>query len=175
MVKGIFIAAALLVIYLQFFYHDEASYSDEIAKQHQQVSYQQKEVNTAPEKHNLSNLKKPFYNPVQYLYMDVVNASILAGKEINKLGKISSEDGNANILIESTDGIVTFVEIDLKQTQPCSMKNDFDHNPILVAAGINPDELSIVQTRTDLHKFYDHKRKLKVVVACSVDGGPNGY
>lgn len=76
------------------------------------------------------------------------------------------------MLLEAEGNFISFVEVELKKTSPCSQSVSFDPEPILGALSINPSELEFVRKQTHVHVYYDHKRKLKVSVSCEYDGAP---
>ncbi|MCW8831800.1 MAG: toll/interleukin-1 receptor domain-containing protein, partial [Colwellia sp.] len=50
-------------------------------------------------------------------------------------------------------------------------KKDFNSITLLLASGINSDNLELVIKRTHSHVYYDHVHKLKIGVSCLYDGG----
>jgi hypothetical protein len=76
------------------------------------------------------------------------------------------------MLLESEGNFISYVDIELKQTAPCSQNRPFDSEAILGALSINPSELDFVRKQIHFHTYYDDKRKLKVSVSCQYDGAP---
>jgi hypothetical protein len=76
------------------------------------------------------------------------------------------------MLLEANENVISYVDVGLKQTAPCSLTRAFDSEPVLGALGISPAELDFVRKQTHFHTYYDHKRKLKVSVSCQYNGGP---
>ncbi len=84
----------------------------------------------------------------------------------------SIENDDCHLFIETEGNFVNYVEIDILRTTPCSLKQPFDSEPILGCLSINPAELELYKKQTHYHHYRDHKRKLKISVSCSHDGGP---
>jgi len=125
----------------------------------------------------LDALPAPFKNPEEYVGLSIIDASGRSGRSFQQnaadVHSINYEDENAALWIHAASGIVTWVDIDLKKAKPCYLKTPFDPNPILLALGINPDELAPgLLNATHAHTFYDHKRRLKISIVCNGDGDP---
>lgn len=117
-------------------------------------------------------LTAPFHRPFQYIGMSVASASKSTGIKPNKVNNITVDSKDANLYLEAEGNFISFVEIELKKTSPCSQSVEFDPEPILGALSINPSELELVKNQTHLYVYSDHKRKLKVSVTCLYDGAP---
>jgi len=114
----------------------------------------------------LNILCAPFHRPFQYIGMPIAAAAKVVGCTSNDVGNIIIDSDQAHMLLEAEGNFISYVDIQLKQTAPCSQTREFDSEPILGALSINPSELELVRTKTHYHIYYDHKRKLKVSVAC---------
>jgi hypothetical protein len=119
----------------------------------------------------LTTVKSPYHHPYQYVGMSVSQASELTGGTPNKVDNIIIDSEDTHMLLEVNDESISFVSIDLKQTAPCSLTQEFDSKPMLEALGINPDDLEFARKKTHYHTYYDHKKKLKVSVSCPFDRG----
>ena len=123
-------------------------------------------------KAGLSPLKAPFHRPFQYVGMPIDKAAKATGGTPNTAGNIIIDSDLAYMLLEAEGNFISYVDIQLKQTAPCSPKRAFDSEPVLGALSINPSELDLARKQTHFHTYYDHKRKLKVSVSCQGDGAP---
>lgn len=121
---------------------------------------------------NLSMLIKPFHRPFQYIGMSVKEVFGIVGGELNEVGSIAVENDECRMFLEREGNFISYVEVDLKQTAPFNQTQKFDPEPMLGALSINPSELDLVRSQTHCHTYYDHKKKLKVTVMCTYDGGP---
>ncbi|MFZ2168950.1 MAG: hypothetical protein WAW61_04850 [Methylococcaceae bacterium] len=114
----------------------------------------------------------PFHRPFQYIGMSVADAAKSTGSTPNKVHNIIIDSEQSHMLLEAEGNFISFVEVELKKTSPCSQSVSFDPEPILGALSINPSELEFVRKKTHSHVYYDHKRKLQVIVSCQYDGAP---
>lgn len=121
---------------------------------------------------NLRMLSKPFHRPFQYIGMSVKEVFSIVGGELNSAGNIIVENDECRMFLEAEGNFISFVEVDLKQTMPFNQNQEFDPNPMLGALSINPSELDLVRSQTHCHTYYDHKKKLKIIVMCAYDEGP---
>ncbi len=117
-------------------------------------------------------LRAPFHRPFQYVGMTIADAAKLTGSKPNSVGNIVVDSDRAHMLLETEGNFISYVDIELKKTAPCSPSRAFDSEEILSALSINPAELDFVREKTHFHTYYDHKRKLKVGVSCLGDGEP---
>lgn len=117
-------------------------------------------------------LNAPFHRPFQYIGMSIADAAKATGGTPNAVGNIVIDSDRSHMLLESEGNFISYVDVELKQTAPCSQTRTFDSEPILGALSINPSELDFARKQTHFHTYYDHKRKLKVSVACLYDGAP---
>ncbi len=124
------------------------------------------------EVNNFQILAKPFHRPYQYLGMSIQNAENQTGGKSNEVGNIIIDHKDAHMLLEAEGNMINYVEVDLKATQPHYQSKNFDPEMALGALSINPAELDKITSLTHCHSYSDHKRKLKVSVACSYDGAP---
>ena len=121
---------------------------------------------------NLQMQLKPFHRPFQYIGMSVKEVFSIVGGERNSAGNIIVENDECRMFLEAEGNFISFVEVDLKQTEPFNQNQEFDPEPMLGALSINPSELDLVRSKTHCHTYYDHKKKLKITVMCAYDGGP---
>jgi hypothetical protein len=115
-------------------------------------------------------LVAPFHRPFQYIGMSIDETAKATGGTPNAGRNIVIDTDKAHMLLEHEGNFISYVEVELKQTAPCSQTRPFDSEPILGVLSINPSELDFIRKQTHLHFYYDHKRKLKVSVACPYDG-----
>lgn len=94
------------------------------------------------------------------------------GVEPNAVGNMRIETDNHRIFVGSVDGMVTFTEIELLETAPCSQAKEFDPIVMLNAVGENVAKLSKQTNMTHLTTYYNHDQKLKISVTCPQDGVP---
>lgn len=123
-------------------------------------------------KAGLSPLRAPFHRPFQYIGMPIAKAAEATGGTPNAVGNIVIDSDQAHMLLEAEGNFISYVDVELKQTAPCSLTRAFDSEPVLGALSINPSELDFARKQTHFHTCYDHKRKLKVSVSCQYNGGP---
>jgi hypothetical protein len=121
---------------------------------------------------NLPFFSAPFHRPFQYLGMNIEEVSTILGQERNEGGNIVFENDECSFYVEAEGSFVSYVEIDIKTTAPFTQTQDFDPEPMLGSLSINPSELDLVRSQTHCHTYYDHRKKLKINVMCSFDGGP---
>lgn len=120
---------------------------------------------------NLRIYSRPFYRPFQYIGMNVADAAKEVGQAPNEGGNIVVDTDDCHMLLEAEGNFITYVEVELKGTAPCSQNREFDSEAILGALSINPGELDLVRKKTHAHTYYDHRKKLQIIVGCMYDGG----
>jgi hypothetical protein len=123
-------------------------------------------------KAGLDPLNAPFHRPFQYIGMTIAKAAKATSGTPNAVGNIIIDSDRAHMLLEAEGNFISYVDVELKQTAPCSLTRAFDSEPVLGALSINPSELDFARKQTHFHTYYDHKRKLKVSVSCQCDGAP---
>lgn len=123
-------------------------------------------------KFNLPLFCKPFHRPFQYIGMLIKDASKEVNQPPNDAGNIIVESDDCRMLLESEGNFISYVDIELLNTAPWSISKEFDSESILGAFSINPSEYEFAQRQTHFHTYYDHKRKLKIGISCSYEGGP---
>lgn len=121
---------------------------------------------------NLRVLSHPFRRPFQYLGMSVSDAAKAIGHVPNDIGNIIVDSEDSRMLLEAEGNFINYVELELKKTTPCYCNQEFDSEPLLGSLSINPDELELIRKQTHCHTYYDHRKRFKVNVLCSYDGGP---
>lgn len=120
----------------------------------------------------LPMLSRPFHRPFQYMGMTVQDAARATGGVPNDVGNIILDTDECHMCLEAEGNFISYVEVELKRTAPHRQDQDFDSEMVLGALSINPAELELVRKKTDLHTYYDHKKRLKVSVSCLYDGAP---
>lgn len=124
-----------------------------------------------PEK-KLTNLSPPFSEPFQYLGMKTTEASLKLGAKPNPVSNIIVDSNLAHLLLETRDSYISFVNIDLIETEPCHPEREFNSPPVLSALGIDSRSLELARKQIHYHTYYDHQRKMKVGVSCLYEGAP---
>lgn len=117
-------------------------------------------------------LSAPFHRPFQYLGMPVADAARVVGSLPNEVGNIIVETDDCCMRLEAEGAYVNYVTIDLLQTKPRRRREVFDSEPLLGALSINPAELDLARKGVHGHVYHDHKRRLQIMVQCTVDEGP---
>lgn len=165
---------------------DEASYPDALRKLVMSIGivFNKKAVELQTGQGNLGTaidkasgntlviLSKPFHRPFQYMGLTVQDAARAVGGEPNQAGNIIVESEECHMFLEAEGNFINYVEIELKRTAPHRQDQEFDSEVVLGALSINPEELELVDTRVHYHSYYDHRKRLKIGVSCSYDGGP---
>ncbi len=121
---------------------------------------------------NLPLFSAPFHRPFQYIGMSIQNAEKYVNAKANGVGNIVIESDECRMLLEAEGNFISYVEIEIKRTQPHFQNMEFDSEPLLGTLSIGLAEVDLVREQTHCHTFYDHKRKLKIAVSCLYDGGP---
>lgn len=121
---------------------------------------------------NLPMLVSPYHRPFQYIGENATEVAKKLITEPNSGGNIILENEICSMCLEVEGGFVSYVEVELKQTAPCRQDCEFDSEALLGCMSINPSELDLDRKQIHCHVYYDHKRKLKISVACSYDDGP---
>jgi hypothetical protein len=88
-------------------------------------------------KAGLSPLKAPFHRPFQYVVMSVAEAAKATGGTPNAVKNIVIESDLAHMVLETVGNSISYVDIQLKQTAPCSLTRGFDPEPALGVLGIS--------------------------------------
>lgn len=121
---------------------------------------------------NIRLLSHPFHRPFQYIGMSVSDVAKAAGHAPNEVGNIIVDTEDCHMVLWAEGNFISYVEVELKKTAPCYWSQEFDSDAMLGALSINPAELDLVKKQTHCHTYYDHRKRLKVTVLCSYDGGP---
>ncbi|MCO7251242.1 hypothetical protein [Pseudoalteromonas sp. Ps84H-4] len=120
----------------------------------------------------ISFVDSEFTRPYKYHNFKVETVSEILGVEPNAVGNIEVETDKHHILYEATDGIITYSEVRMLETTPCSLNESFDPAVMLDAVAVNVANLDPQTRLTHLAVYYDHNEKLKISVACEQDGVP---
>ncbi len=127
----------------------------------------------------LSTYAVPFHRPYQFMGLNIKDVILeieqlqRADLTITPMKLATTIENTECILSLWVEGLyITFIDIELKQTSPCSQTKKFDSEAILGALSINPAELVIKRKQLHSHKYEDHGRKLEISVMCSFEGGP---
>lgn len=121
---------------------------------------------------NLPIFSRPFHRPFQYIGMSVSDAAKAVGHAPNEVGNIIVDTENCHMLLEAEGNFISYVEMELKKTAPYYQNQEFDSEVILGALSLNPAELDLVRKKTHSHTYYDHRKRLQIIVGWIYDGGP---
>lgn len=121
---------------------------------------------------NLPLMSKPFHRPFQYMGMTIQQAEREVEAKANEIGNIVVDTDDCRMLLEAEGNFVHYVEGELKATAPHYENQEFDSESVLGALSIGLSELDLINKQTHYHKYYDHRKKLRVSVSCLYDGGP---
>lgn len=121
---------------------------------------------------NLPLMSKPFHRPFQYMGMTIQQAEKEVEAKANEIGNIVVDTDDCRMLLEAEGNFVHYVEVELKATAPHYENQEFDSESVLGALSIGLSELDLINKQTHYHKYYDHRKKLRVSVSCLYDGGP---
>ena len=72
-------------------------------------------------KAGLSPLNAPFHRPFQYIGMSVAKAAKATGGTPNAVGNIVIDSDRAHMLLEAEGNFISYVDVELRQTAPCSL------------------------------------------------------
>lgn len=122
--------------------------------------------------YNLPIMHTPFHRPFQYMGMTISQAENSVKEKSNNVGNIIIDSNECHMLLEAEGNFITYVQVELKRTQPHYMSQRFDSEPILGALSISLSELELIKSQIHCHTYYDHRKKLKISVFCSYDEGP---
>ncbi len=121
---------------------------------------------------NLPIFRKPFHRPFQYIGLNIDDAAEQVEQKPNQVGDIVVNSAECHMLLEAEGNYVSYVQVEVKRTAPHQQDQEFDSVPILGAFSINPAELDLVRKQTHYHTYFDHRKKLRIGVACLADGEP---
>ncbi|MEL6438266.1 MAG: toll/interleukin-1 receptor domain-containing protein [Cyanobacteria bacterium J06621_8] len=118
---------------------------------------------------NLPLFGKPFHRPFQYMGMKIADAAKEVNGNPNKVGNIIVDTDDCRMYLEAEGNYIQYVQVNIKKTAPQYLNREFDSEPVLAALSINPAELDFVRKQTHFHTYYDHRKKLKIIVSCPDD------
>lgn len=121
---------------------------------------------------NFHILPRPFYRPFQYIGMSVSEAAKEVDITPNEVRNIIIDAEDYHMLLEAEGNYISYVQLDFNKTAPHSWNQEFDSEPLLGALSINPSELDLVRKQAHAHTYYDHGKKLQIIVGSLYDGGP---
>ena len=113
-----------------------------------------------------------FISPYRFIKFRLEAASDILKTAANADGSITTNTAQYKTRYNSTDGVITYSEIYLLETAPCSQTESFDPVAILNAVAVNPKILEERDRMAHLATYYDHQEKLKISVTCEQDGAP---
>lgn len=112
-------------------------------------------------------------NPVRYARMPITQAAKLLRATPNRVRNIVVDTPRVHLLLENKDKhTVSYVDVTLKDSGPCSQTRGFDSAPLLAALGVDAQRLTLTRKVAHAHTYMDHTSRVKVTVMCSVDGEP---
>lgn len=121
---------------------------------------------------SLPLMSKPFHRPFQYLGMAVQKVKIEFDVTANSAGNIIIETDDCRMFLEAEGNFISYIEVDIKATAPHNINQEFDSEPVLGCLSVGLNELDLIRKQTHAHTYYDHRRKLKVIVLCYEDEAP---
>ncbi len=121
---------------------------------------------------NLPIFHTPFYRPFQYIGMTITQVENLLKVKSNNVGNLVIENDECYMFLEAEGNFVAFITVDIKRTAPHFQNIEFDSEPILGAFSMSISELELVRKATHCHTYSDHRKRLKITVACLYDGSP---
>lgn len=113
-----------------------------------------------------------FISPYRFIKFRLEAASDILKTAANTDGSITTNTAQYKTRYNSTDGVITYSEIYLLETAPCSQTESFDPVAILNAVAVNPKILEERDRMAHLATYYDHQESLKISVTCEQDGAP---
>ncbi|MFP3352284.1 hypothetical protein R0K04_12775 [Pseudoalteromonas sp. SIMBA_153] len=113
-----------------------------------------------------------FISPYRFITFRLEAVSDILKVAPNANGSITTTTSQYKTRYDSTDGVISYSEIYLLETAPCSQTESFDPIAVLKAVAINSQSLEERDRMTHLATYYDHKEKLKISVTCEQDGTP---
>lgn len=113
-----------------------------------------------------------FISPYRFIKFRLEAASDILKTTANADGSITTNTAQYKTRYSSTDGVISYSEIYLLETAPCSQTESFDPVAVLSAVAVNPIKLEEQDRMTHLVTYYDHQEKLKISVTCEQDGTP---
>ncbi|MBH0066776.1 hypothetical protein [Pseudoalteromonas sp. NZS100] len=113
-----------------------------------------------------------FISPYRFLKFRISAASDILKVAPDANGSIVTSTNQYETRYESNDGIITYSEIALLETAPCSQTQEFDPIAMLNAVAVDVRRLEPQMRMTHVATYYDHSNKLKVSVTCQQDGMP---
>lgn len=113
-----------------------------------------------------------FISPYRFIKFRLEAASDILKTAANADGSITTNTAQYKTRYNSTDGVITYSEIYLLETAPCSQTESFDPVAILNAVAVNPKILEERDRMAHLATYYDHQESLKISVTCEQDGAP---
>ena len=113
-----------------------------------------------------------FISPYRFIKFRLEAASDILKTAANADGSITTNTAQYKTRYNSIDGVITYSEIYLLETAPCSQTESFDPVAILNAVAVNPKILEERDRMAHLATYYDHQESLKISVTCEQDGAP---
>ena len=102
-------------------------------------------VALAAEAASPAKLGAPYFQPFQYVGMSIAQAAKATGGKPNEVGNIVIDSPQAHMLLEADGKIISYADVELKQTAPCSLTRPFDSAPILAALGMKAASLDFAR------------------------------
>lgn len=110
--------------------------------------------------------------PYNYIGMPVKEVASHTGVQPNHANNITFDSEGRHVFLEASGGTVDYADVEFSQSAPCTPKQELDSATALQTLGMNPADLELAIKKPDNHTYYDHKRGLKVSVACNYEGAP---
>lgn len=121
----------------------------------------------------ISPIDMKYQNPSKFIGMPLSFAADHLGVVPKSNNTIIIDNEQLYYLIESNDGRVSFVDVELKETTPCSIKEKADSDKIIEALFFEGSREYVEKARSQQNGdiYYDHTSKLKISVICHQDAG----
>lgn len=120
----------------------------------------------------VSFVDSDYTRPYKYHGFDVESVSKILKIKPDSSGNFYIKKPKHEILLETTAGIVTYSEVSLLETTPCSQSIGFDPKVMLNAVAENIDKLVLKQVLINGYVFLQHNDKLKISITCEEDREP---
>ena len=114
----------------------------------------------------------PANMPYTLIDLPVKEAANRVGVQPNQANNIVFDTEKHHVFLEADGNTVSYADVEFRGNPPCSQKQAIDSAAALQSLGLNAADLELAIDKPDTHTYYDHKRGLKVSVACNYEGAP---
>lgn len=115
-----------------------------------------------------------YQNPEKLIGTSLALVAQRLGVAKNSRNQIVIDNEDMHYSLDATDNYVSYIDIALKETRPCDIKESFDSSWLLTTVGIDTTENHIEKARSQQNGdiYYDHTAKVKISVLCRENAGP---